>query len=483
MKRLFPLIVLFIITGCTLQQLVAPAQPHETSVKFTTYEADSLRTVMQQKDVELDSLYALVGELSFTIDSLATALDISNSRIAVNQDFQIPDSMIFAGTVFDFTNERYYAKFEKIFKQELKSAHKFIPRSGKYFTIIDSILTAHNIPLDAKYLAVAESNLSPMATSRVGAAGIWQFMKSTGTGYGMKVDSFVDERRDVFISTVAAAKHLQNCYNYMAKRGAEDWLLAISSYNSGAGNIAKIVKNQGGDSFFELIMGSSETHNYVWRAAAIKLIFDNEEAIYGKKLERQAPLMADAKMVSVTLKGHYKIDDWAIAQGTTVGRVCELNPWIKIYQRSRQKYSALTDVVLPPGTFNVLVPKDATPEPSQLASLEKQFLNKNAGFFTHHVVKSGDNLYNIARKYNTTVAKIKSLNGLSSNVIHPGQKLKLYGTPGGSSESRVYVVKRGDSVSSIAYNLGVKTSSLISQNKLSTKNGVVMIYPGQKLYY
>jgi membrane-bound lytic murein transglycosylase D len=269
----------------------------------------------------------------------------------------------------------------------------------------------------------------------------------------------------------------------MAKRGAEDWLLAISSYNSGAGNIAKIVKNQGGDSFFELIMGSSETHNYVWRAAAIKLIFDNEEAIYGKKLERQAPLMADAKMVSVTLKGHYKIDDWAIAQGTTVGRVCELNPWIKIYQRSRQKYSALTDVVLPPGTFNVLVPKDATPEPSQLASLEKQFLNKNAGFFTHHVVKSGDNLYNIARKYNTTVAKIKSLNGLNSNVIHPGQKLKLYGTPGGSSESRVYVVKRGDSVSSIAYNLGVKTSSLISQNKLSTKNGVVMIYPGQKLYY
>ena len=485
MKSIIPVLIVLLITGCAFNELISPQEPHPTSVRFTTYEADSLRTLLRQKDAEIDSLYALIREFIFSVDSLSTALDVSNSRIAVNQNFQIPDSMVFAGTLFDLKNERNRAKFEKIFKQELKSAHRTIPRSGKYFAIFDSIFAQYNIPLDAKYLAVAESNLSPMATSRVGAAGIWQFMKGTATGYGMQIDEFVDERRDVFKSTVSAAKHLNNSYNYLAKRDVEDWLLAISCYNSGAGNIAKIARQQGGRHFFDLVMRSNESHNYVWRAAAIKLIFENEEAIYGKRLEREEPLLKNNKRVTVTLKGHYKIDNWAIAQGTTVGKVCELNPWIKIYHRSRKVYSALNDVVLPPGTFTVVIPKKSRANAVQLANLEKQFLKKNAGFFTHHIVKSGDNLYNIARKYKTTVAKIKSLNGLTSNVIHPGQKLKLYGSPGTTKngKDRVYVVKKGDSVSGIAYKLGVKATRLIASNNLKNKGGVVMIYPGQKLYY
>jgi membrane-bound lytic murein transglycosylase D len=164
-----------------------------------------------------------------------------------------------------------------------------------------------------------------------------------------------------------------------------------------------------------------------------------------------------------------------------------MNPWIKIYKRSRVKYSAINDVVLPPGDYSVLIPKGNGVNTELLTKIEKQFLNRNAGFFTHHIVKRGDNLYNIAKKYKTTVSRIKSLNHLSSNVIQPGQKLKLYGSSSGSSSvqktNNYHTVKKGDTVGTIAQKLGISQRNLISRNNLKTKNGIVMIYPGQKLYF
>jgi LysM repeat protein len=139
--------------------------------------------------------------------------------------------------------------------------------------------------------------------------------------------------------------------------------------------------------------------------------------------------------------------------------------------------------VLPDGIHNILVPIDAIPDTTKVTELEKQFLNKNAGYFTHHVVKKGDNLYDIARKYKTTVSKIKQLNGMTSNMIRPGQKLKLYGNTSGVGNG-VYTVQKGDSISGISSKLKVKQQNLITKNSLKkNKNGVIFIYPGQKLTY
>ncbi|MDP8267698.1 MAG: LysM peptidoglycan-binding domain-containing protein [Candidatus Tenebribacter davisii] len=488
MGKIFSCIaIVLLIAGCAATSDIRSIQVVEKPVlnSNNTYN-DSLQTEITEQNIIIDSLSNNIEELYFTVDSLYQALEVSNSRIAVNKNFVIPDSIIFAGRVFDLTNERVYDKFETIYKQELKVAHKFIPRCGKYFTYFDSVFSYYKIPTDTKYLAIAESRLSPMAGSRVGALGIWQFMPNTAKGYGMRINSFIDERRNVFLSTPAAAKYLLNSHSYLKERGSDDWLLAMASYNAGVGSIAKVMRNQQAYDFFDLLMRVDETHQYVWRAVAIKMIVENEEKIFGNNFERKAPLLDATKLLDLVLKGHYKIDDWAKAQGTSIGKILELNPWIKIYKRNRKKYSAINDVVLPPGDYSILVEKGNKTDEVLLVKIEEQFRNKNAGFFTHHVVKRGDNLYDIARKYKTTVSRMKSLNHLNSSIIHPGQELKLYGAASGSSLQKTnnyHIVKKGDTVGFIAEKLGISQKKLISRNALKTQNGIVMIYPGQKLYY
>ncbi len=464
-------------------ELVDEEQPIEEE------STDSV-AVVDENAILIQQLQRMVDSLQFQVDSLSLELETSNSRVAVCTDFMIPDSIVFAGTTFNLHNERIYAKFEEIYQNELKSAHRFIPRSGKYFPVFDSIFTEQEVPLDAKYLAIAESGLNTVAQSWVGAMGPWQFMKTTAKGYDLKIDNFVDERRNVFKSTVAAAKYLKNAKRMLSEQGADDWLLAMAAYNAGPGAIIREVKNQGGKDFFSLIMRVDETNRYVWRAVAIKMIFENEEAIFGKKFERETSLLDETRSVKLNLKGHYKIDDWAKAQGTTVSKVWEYNPWIEIYQTKRTKYTPINEVVLPPGEFDILLPKESVPDTGEIAKIEKKFLEKNSGYFKYHTVQAGDNLYNIARKYKTTVANIKAINNLKNDTIHPGQKLKLHGTPGSggsSSSGGVYVVNKGDSISSIAKHLKVTSSHLIAKNNLKVKdNGgskVVIIYPGQKLKY
>ena len=492
-RILIYIIAAFLLNGCSTfynweyksfkkDKIIEDKITAEKSPEIAYIEVHPELELLKLKDLEIDSLYTELNTYQFITDSLYTALEIANSRVAVNTGFVIPDSIEFAGRMFDLSNERFYHRFEQIYQAELKSAHKFIPRSGKYFSYFDSVFTKQDIPLDTKFLAIAESGLYPLAGSRVGARGIWQFMPSTAKGFGMRIDSFIDDRLNTFIATEKAAVLMKNNYAYLKQRGAEDWLLAMCAYNAGAGSIAKVVRNQGGDNFFDLIMQVDETNKYVWRAVAIKMIFEHEEEIFGKKFERVEPILDNVKLESLELKGHYKIDDWAKYQGTNISQIWQLNPWIKLYERQRKRYSAVTDVVLPAGKYQIAVPVAAQKDAVMIAKVEKKYQKKNAGYFTEHVVKRGDNLSKIAYKYKTTVSSIKKINGLSSNLIRPGQKLKLVGKP--VEKIHIYVVKKGDSVGDIASKLGVKMAVLIQKNKLQKKsNGVVLIYPGQKLYY
>ena len=439
---------------------------------------DSMEIREHAYQIEVDSLYHEIAVLKDSIEFLG-----NTTRIKKQIDF--PDTLYYAGYTFDLTNDRIFQKFHYWYKAEIKFAYKYIPRTTKYFPVIENILAEYGLDDDVKYLAVAESYLSPLAHSSAGATGFWQFMKSTAKYYDIEMNQFVDQRRGIFTSTRAACDDLAWSLKALANKGAPDILLAICAYNSGLSNITKAIDEQGGKDFFSLIQRKAETDDYVWRTLAMKYIIENEGDIFTKPFEKEPSLYETCRIVPLTLKGHYKLDEWAQAQGTVIREVWELNPWLKIYKRNNHTHSPVNDVVISSGEFTVLLPKNSVPNTHEVAQIEKQFLEENSGYFTEHVVKTGENLWVIASRYKTSVSHLMSINGLTSTTIYPGQKLNLISVT--TNPEKYYVVKKGDTLSSISARLGITSQSLIANNNLTsrTSNGqnIVLIYPGQKLYY
>ncbi|MDX9869434.1 MAG: LysM peptidoglycan-binding domain-containing protein [Candidatus Cloacimonadales bacterium] len=451
--------------------------------------------------LDLDSLYQIIEKQSLTIFELQSIIDDIYCQLDslqqggfendynTGKDFVLPESYEFAGVSFDLKNERMRNKLQTIFSYELKRAPVFLARSSCYFPIFESYFEEHGVPDDAKYLAVAESNLSYMAFSSVGAAGIWQFMPGTAKLFNLNINDYIDERRNVFKSTDAACKYLIDGYNNLLKRDIDDWLLAMASYNAGMGNIYKAINEQGAQSFFSLIMRHDETNNYIWRAIAIKMIFENEEQLFGKRFTRDSYLLDQAKLVDIELKGHHNLNEWAIAQGTNLSTVWELNPWIKINKRNQGKYSKINEILLPPGQYQILVPIDAIADTMLLAKAEKTFAAPTTTVSKYHKVRSGETLNSIAKKYGTTVNHLKSLNNMKSDRLNAGKNLLVTGSNGTTSKSSTssYTVKDGDNLYKISKKLGVSIQHLMSKNNLKIKKikgkEVVNLRKGQVLVY
>ncbi len=480
---------------------------------FAPIQLDSLRYLVKYQAQQIDSLLSVIDNMTIVIDSLDYELQLSNQRLMANPSFQIPDSIEFAGQMFNLKNDRVYAKFSEIFRTELKYAYKYIPRSTIYFPIFDTVFSKTDIPLDIKYLAVAESYLNYMAYSSVGAAGIWQFMPATAKIHRLTLNSYIDERRHLIKSTYAAVDYLNKSNSYLKSQGIEDWLLVMASYNAGSGSIIKAARDQGGKNFFDLIMRVDETNSYIWRALAIKMIFENEEKIFGQKFPREPFFFDTVRSEKLVLNGFYKIDDWANAQGTVISKIWEHNPWIKIYKHKVGRYSLINNVILPPGEYEIYVPATAVKDTMRLAEVERKFQQKkqeSKNIIVRHTVKKGESIFSIAEKYNMTVAELKSLNGLKRTKVRKGQRLKVYNmiytnstsTPDSTTtpaaqdtvvvkketpKSKYYVVLKGDSIYKIAKKLNVTQDHIISQNnlKVSMKNHQknVILSPGQKLVY
>ncbi len=205
----------------------------------------------------------------------------SSSQFIITQP-EIPDEVYLFGEKLPLENFEVYERLDRemIVNAYWHSATILaLKRANRWFPVIEPILKRNNIPVDFKYLAVAESNLENVI-SPAGATGFWQFIKSAATQYGLEVNDEVDERYDVEKSTEAACRYLKDAYQ---KFGS--WTMAAAAYNAGMNGIDKWSSLQKTTNYYNLVLGI-ETSRYIARVAAIKIIMENPQK-YGFNLSEK----------------------------------------------------------------------------------------------------------------------------------------------------------------------------------------------------
>jgi membrane-bound lytic murein transglycosylase D len=323
-------------------------------------------------------------------------------------------------------------------------------RKGKYEGMISQVLKEEGVPQDLIYLAQAESAFQPLALSRAGARGIWQFVQWRGNEYGLKRSWWVDERMDPEKATRAAAQHLRDLYELYG-----DWYLAMAAYNCGPGNVQKGIERTGYADFWELYKRNvlpKETKNYVPIILALTLIA-KDAAHYGISVEPEQPVEFD------TLKLGRPIDLRLVAEtiDVDVDTLRTLNP-------SLLRMTTPDD----PG-FVLRLPKDTAARFS--AEIADIPADKWVSWRRHRV-EAGDTLTSIAKKYRVTPVSIAEANDLERNAhLEPGEKLIIPATkPQEEAKSRLvrYRVRKGDTLGGIADQFSVTDEQVRKWNGLKS---------------
>ncbi len=237
----------------------------------------------------------------------------------------IPDKFLFAGQEIDLTRYDMRERMDReltAFTYLHSSTMLIVKRANRYFPVIEPILKANGIPDDFKYLAVIESNLSMLARSPAGAAGMWQFMQSTGREYGLEVNANIDERYHLEKATVAACKYLKESY---AKYG--NWLCVAAAYNGGQRRISAELQRQQVNQAEDLWL-TEETSRYMFRLMAGKAVVSNPRQ-YGFLLKKEhlyPPMPYKEINISTEISD---LIEFARTQGITYAQLKTANPWLR----------------------------------------------------------------------------------------------------------------------------------------------------------
>jgi membrane-bound lytic murein transglycosylase D len=359
--------------------------------------------------------------------------------------------------------ENYISFFSNRGRGTLEAA---LARSGRYRDMIQRVLKEEGVPQELIYLAQAESGFHPLAVSRAGARGMWQFMASRATSYGLERNWWVDERQDPEKATRAAARHLKDLYKQF-----NDWYLAMAAYNSGPGTVQAAVARTGYADFWELYNRGvlpKETRNYVPIILAVTIMAKNP-AQYGlEHVQPESPPEAD------TVQINYPVDLRLVAECTdaSVDTLQELNP------------SLLRMTTPKDGGFELRLPRGT--KDKYLTNVAAIPLDKRV-WWRYYKVASGDTLASIGRKYHTTASAIATANDLRpSDTLQAESRLIIPIAPGrGGAADRVtftkkilrYRVRGGDTVLSVADDFGVPPERLRQWNHLHGNR----LHPGRIL--
>ena len=282
----------------------------------------------------------------------------------------------------------------------------WIKRAGRFFPHVEKILKQHGLPPDLKYVPLIESALRPHAASSKGAVGYWQFIRSTGRNYGLRIDSQVDERRNIFKSTNAACKYLKTLEEQFGS-----YLLALSAYNMGEYGLNREIKRQQNNDFFSLYL-PLETQRYAFKLICAKIIFENQES-YGFYLNK-SDLYPVFSFDKVNFKSDFQMPIAVIAKAAVIPfkTIKDYNPELRGYNLEK-------------GDLTILIPKGRAKRfkknfNSRYKDWEKIYKTK------FHIVKAGDSLSKIAQTYQMSFLSLLQLNNLSvKSMIHPGDRLLI----------------------------------------------------------
>ena len=297
----------------------------------------------------------------------------------------------------------------------------WMKRSSRYLPHIEKILQQRQMPADLKFIAIIESDLRPHVGSSKGALGFWQFMKSTGKKYGLKINADLDQRRNVFASTRAAADYFKDLYAMLGS-----WTLSAAAFNMGEEGLQAEIMAQKIDNFYDLYL-SLETQRYVLRAVAAKLILSSPEK-YGFRLQKEDlyPLL-EFNRIKLEVTFRTPIHIIAQAAKTSFKTVKDLNPEIRGHH-------------VAPGNHSILIPIDrAEGFHVRYQELADQWQAKNAQHI--YVVIKGDNLSVIADRFAVPLLALAIWNQLNLNkTIYPGQRLTIY--PGKTTPTKGLKTKK-----------------------------------------
>lgn len=484
---------------------------------------DSLKSTFVRDNIAscIDSLWMkelvsldLYNELTF---------DIKNINVDEKVEYELPTELLKErlkklDEKSPF-NIEYNVGLENVIKSFLKNRKRAFERlmgvSQFYFPLFEESLAAQNIPLEIKYLSVVESALNPRAVSRVGATGLWQFMYQTGKQYGLKVDTYEDERSDPLKASKAATQYMKNMYAIFG-----DWDLVLASYNTGPGNVAKAIRRSGGKQNYWNIRPylHKETQGYLPAFLATMYIFEYHKE-HGIKPDRAVAnhFATDTVMIknAMTFKQISDLLDVPVAE------LQFLNPSYKRdeipYITGENHYLRLPVNKVAVFTSNedkiyafVQYESNKRERPYERLASRNTNESDNDGTISrikYHKVRRGDSLSEISDKYGITMAELKKWNHLRSNKVPMGRRLKIITKEAVASQDKkvtnpdttsvkestaiasntakifkeekvisykdvvkYHKVKRGDNLGEISDKYGVSVAELKKWNKLRNNN-------------
>jgi membrane-bound lytic murein transglycosylase D len=309
----------------------------------------------------------------------------------------------FSMPVVENDRVRYFVSFFSGRKKDF--FERALARSGRYIPMMATILREEGLPEDLVYLSLIESGFSPSAYSRAKAVGPWQFIRATGLRYGLKINWWIDERRDPVKSTRAAAAYLKDLHNLFG-----EWFLAAAAYNAGERKVEKAMNRSRTNDFWLLSQKTylkRETRNYVPKFIAAAVIARTPEKHGFGDIVYELPMEYD----EVTTKGPLKLETAATMANTTVSAVKELNPaLLRGYTPPSKEGFTLR---LPSGTGETFARAyEALPQ------------SEKTKFATHRVAR-GETLQSIAKRYGQKVSQLMVVNSLKTQRLRDGQEITV----------------------------------------------------------